>query len=289
MASEPRRRPPPRERRPSRRRRRRTRGRSDLGARIIVALPAVAFAIFITAEGGLVFTIGLFLVGAVCMAELYKLMGRGHPVPLAGYAALLGLLLAAHYGDQFQILLVYVASVPLTFLLALASPHRENISWGIAATLLGITWIGLALAHAVLLRQLPHGGAIVVDVLIGTFVGDTCAYLGGRAWGSRPLAPRISPNKTIEGLIAGIIGGTLAFWGFSVAYQQYTRGTHVLIMGLAVALAAPLGDLFESLIKRDLDVKDTGTLFGPHGGALDRLDAVFFTAVTGYYVALAVL
>ena len=285
MASQPRRRPPP-QRRPPRRRRR---GRSDLGARIIAALPAIAFAIFITAEGGLVFALGLFAIGALCMAELYKLMGRAHPVPLAGYLALLGLLLAAHFGDQFQILLVYVASVPVTFLLAVASPHRENASWGIAATLLGITWIGLALSHAVLLRQLPHGGALVVDVLIGTFVGDTCAYLGGRAWGSRPLAPRISPNKTVEGLVAGIIGGTLAFWGFEVAYQQYTRGTHALIIGLAVALAAPVGDLFESFVKRDLDVKDTGKVFGPHGGALDRLDAVFFTAVTGYYVALAVL
>jgi phosphatidate cytidylyltransferase len=287
MASEPRRRPPQR-RRPARRRRR-SRGRSDLGARIIAAIPAIAFAVFITAEGGLVFALGLFIVGAFCMAELYKLMGRANPVPLAGYLALIGLLLAAHYGDQFQILLVYMASVPLTFLLALANPRRENVAWGIAATLLGITWIGLALAHAVLLRQLHHGGAIVVGVLIGTFVGDTCAYLGGRAWGSRPLAPRISPNKTVEGLIAGIIGGTLAFWGFEVAYQQYTRGTNALIIGAAVALAAPIGDLFESLIKRDLDVKDTGTLFGPHGGALDRLDAVFFTAVTGYYVALAVL
>jgi phosphatidate cytidylyltransferase len=285
MASQPRRRPPP-QRRPPRRRRR---GRSDLGARIIAALPAIAFAIFITAEGGLVFTLGLFAIGTLCMAELYKLMGRAHPVPLAGYMALLGLLLAAHFGDQFQILLVYVASVPVTFLLAVASPHRENASWGIAATLLGITWIGLALSHAVLLRQLPHGGALVVDVLIGTFVGDTCAYLGGRAWGSRPLAPRISPNKTVEGLVVGIIGGTLAFWGFEVAYQQYTRGTHALIIGLAVALAAPVGDLFESFVKRDLDVKDTGKVFGPHGGALDRLDAVFFTAVTGYYVALAVL
>jgi phosphatidate cytidylyltransferase len=286
MASQPRRRPPA-QRRPPRRRRRR--GRSDLGARVLAALPAIAFAIFITAEGGLVFALGLFVVGALCMAELYKLMARSHPVPLAGYLALLGLLLAAHYGDQFQILLVFMASVPVTFLLAVARPRRENVSWGIAATLLGITWIGLALSHAVLLRQLPHGGAIVVDVLIGTFVGDTVAYLGGRAWGQRPLAPRISPNKTVEGLLAGIVGGTLAFWGFEVAYQQYTRGTHALIIGLAVALAAPLGDLFESLIKRDLDVKDTGRVFGPHGGALDRLDAVFFTAVTGYYVALALL
>jgi phosphatidate cytidylyltransferase len=286
MASEPRRRPPA-QRRPQRRRRRR--GRSDLGARILAALPAIAFVVFITAEGGVVFVAGLFLVGIVAMAEFWQLMARGRPVPLAGYLALAALLIAAYKGDQFQMMLVYMASVPVVFFLAVARPERENVAWGIAATLLGITWIGLALSHAVLLRQLPHGGALVVDVLIGTFVGDTCAYLGGRAWGSRPLAPRISPNKTVEGLIVGIIGGTLAFWGFEVAYQNYTQGLHALAIGFAVALAAPVGDLFESLIKRDVAVKDTGRVFGPHGGALDRLDAVFFTAVTGYYVALAFL
>ena len=214
------------------------------------------------------------------VAELYKLTARARPAQLAGYLALLGLLLAAQYGGQFQMLLVYWwRRCPATFLLALARPQRDNAAWGMAATLFGITWIALALGHAVLLRELPHGTDLVLDVLIGTFVGDTCAYLGGRAWGQRLLAPRISPNKTVEGLIAGIVGGTIAFWGFEVAYQNYTRGTHALVIGFCVALAAPVGDLFESLIKRDLDVKDTGKVFGPHGGALDRLDAVFFTAV----------
>src|SRR4051812_1190723 len=286
MASEPRRRPP--QRRPPLRRRRRRRGGSDLVPRLLAAAPAIAFAVFITAEGGIVFAAGLFVVGALSLAELYRLTARVRPVALAGYMALLGLLLAAHYGDQFQMMLVLVASVPLTFLLTLMRPDRENAFWGMAATLLGIVWIGLALSHAVLLRQLDHGGALVVDVLIGTFVGDTCAYFGGRAWGQRPLAPRISPNKTVEGLIIGIVGGTLAFWGFEVAYQQFMRGSHALVIGFAVAIAAPLGDLFESLIKRDLNVKDTGRVFGAHGGALDRLDAIFFTAVTAYYVTLAV-
>ena len=236
------------------------------------------------------FTFGLFIVGMVSMAELYRLTAPARPVPLAGYVALLGLLLAAHYGSQFQILLVLVASVPATFLLAVARPQRENVSWGIAATLLGIVWIGLALSHAILLRELHHGGALVVDVLIGTFIGDTCAYFAGRAWGQRPLAPRISPNKTVEGLVVGIIGGTLAFWGFEVAYQNnFLGGKEALVMGFVVSLAAPIGDLFESLIKRDLDVKDTGKVFGAHGGALDRLDAVFFSAVAGYYVAVALM
>jgi phosphatidate cytidylyltransferase len=254
---------------------------------VLVALPGIAFAAAIVAYGGLVFALGLFIVGALAMAELYRLTARARPVPLAGYLALLGMLLAALYGGQFQMLLVLMASVPATFLLLLARPRREHAAWGMAITLLGIVWIAAALSHGVLLRELPHGGALVLDVLIGTFIGDTAAYFGGRGWGSRLLAPEISPNKTVEGLITGIIGGTIAFWGFEVAYQQFMPGTHALIIGFAVALAAPVGDLFESLIKRDLDVKDSGRVFGAHGGALDRLDAIFFTVVTAYYVVVA--
>ncbi|MFL5825329.1 MAG: phosphatidate cytidylyltransferase [Thermoleophilaceae bacterium] len=270
------------------RRTRRRRQRSDLAGRVLTAIPAIAFAAFIVAEGGLVFVLGLLILGALGLAELYNMMSRARPVHPAGYIALLGLLLAAHYGDQYQVLLVLWASLPLTFVLGVMRPRRANISWGIAVTLLGILWIGVAFAHAVLLRDLQHGGGLVLDVLIGTFIGDTAAYLGGRAWGRRPLAPSISPNKTLEGLIVGILFGGLAFWLFAVAYQDWFLGTDALIMGFAVAAAAPLGDLFESLLKRDLAVKDAGTLFGPHGGVLDRLDAVFFTAVVGYYVARAV-
>jgi phosphatidate cytidylyltransferase len=254
---------------------------------VLAAIPAIAFAAAIVADGGIVFTVGLFLVGAVSMAELWRLTARARPVSLAGYLALIGLLLAAQYGGQFQMLLVLMGSGAATFLLSLARPRRENVAWGMAMTILGIVWIALPLAHGVLLRQLPHGGGIVLDVLIGTFIGDTCAYFGGRAWGSRPLAPRISPNKSVEGLVAGIVGGTLAFWGFEVAYQQFMSGTNALIIGFCVALAAPVGDLFESYIKRDLQVKDTGRVFGAHGGALDRLDAIFFTVVTAYYVVVA--
>ncbi|MEX2194741.1 MAG: phosphatidate cytidylyltransferase [Thermoleophilaceae bacterium] len=277
------------ERRSTRARRRNQ--RSDLGARVLAAIPAVAFAIFIVAQGGLVFALGLLALGILAMHELYTLMDRVQPAKLAGFLALAGLLLAALYGDQFQILLALALAVPVTFFFALLRPHRENVSWAVAVTLLGVAWIGVALAHAVLLRELPHGGALVVDVLIGTFIGDTAAYFGGRAYGRHKIAPRISPSKTLEGLIAGIVGGTFAFWLFAISYQDFFdgKGVEALVIGFCVALAAPLGDLFESLIKRDLDVKDTGRFFGAHGGVLDRLDAVFFTAVTGYYVSIAVL
>src|SRR5258705_10426268 len=102
------------------------------------------------------------------------------------------------------------------------------------------------------------------------------------------MSPRMSPNNAVEGLVAGLAIGTFAFW-FAGTYQDWLNGIDALIIGASVAVAAPLGDLFESLIKRDVGIKDTGRVFGAHGGVLDRLDAVFFTVVTAYYVALAVI
>ena len=268
--------------------RRRNQG-SDLGARVIAAVPAIAFAAIIVGYGGLVWALGVSALGIFCLAELYKLMGRVHPANVAGFLSVVALALAALYGDHFQIVLVLVAAVPVTFFLTLLRPRREHASWATAVVLFGILWIGMAMAHAVLLRELPHGGSLVVATLLGTFLGDTAAYFGGRAFGRIPLAPHLSPHKTLEGLACGVVGGTLAFWSFSVGYHDWIGGVDALVIGGAVALAAPIGDLFESMVKRDLQVKDTGRLFGAHGGALDRLDAALFTVVTAYYVSVAVL
>jgi phosphatidate cytidylyltransferase len=257
------------------------RQRSDLNARLIAAAPAIAFALFIVIEGGLVFALGLFALGCICMHELYEMYDRAHPVRLAGFIALAGLLMAALYGSQFQVLLVAVAALPMLFGLTLIQ-RRPSVG-GMAVTLLGIYWIGFALAHAVLLRGLPHGLGIVIDVLVGTFLGDTGAYFGGRLFGQRPLAPRISPNKTVEGLVIGMFCAILGVW-FAGRYQDWLPGSHALVLGLGVALVAPIGDLFESFIKREAHTKDTGRVFGAHGGALDRLDAVLFAAVVGYYI-----
>src|SRR5690348_1886574 len=155
-------------------------------------------------------------------------------------------------------------------------------------TTLGVVWVGMAVSHAVLLRNSPHGNAIIIDILVGTFVGDTGAYLGGRSFGTRKLAPRISPNKTVEGLVCGLLAAVLATWAAGL-YQDWLSGYQALILGAAVGLTAPLGDLLESQVKRDAGTKDAGTLFGAHGGALDRLDAAFFTLVCGYYVWQAML
>jgi phosphatidate cytidylyltransferase len=252
-----------------------------LWERVLVAVPAIAFALFIVIEGGLIFTLGVFLVGAVAMHELYSMYAGVRPVRLAGFLALLGLLLAARYGGQYDIVLAMAATVPLLFGLTLV--QRAPTMAGMTMTMLGVWWIGLGLAHAVLLRDLPHGRGIVIDVLVGTFLGDTGAYFGGHLFGRRPLARRISPHKTVEGLVIGMLCAVAGVW-FASRYQSWIPGTHALVLGAGVALAAPVGDLFESYIKRHAAIKDSGTLFGAHGGALDRLDAVLFTAVVGYYI-----
>ncbi|HEV7844826.1 MAG TPA: phosphatidate cytidylyltransferase [Thermoleophilaceae bacterium] len=260
--------------------------RSDLAPRIVVAIPAIIFALVIVHQGGEVWTLGILALGVVAMGELYTLMGRVRPPALAGFLTMAAMLAAALYGEPRHVIMVLAASFPVTFLLSTLRPRRENVSWAIAVTYLGILWIGLALVHAVWLRELRHGDGLVIDVLVATFIGDTVAYFGGRMYGRTPLAPLISPNKTLEGLVAGVIGATLAFWVAGL-YQDWLTGWHALLIGALVALAAPVGDLFESMLKRDLEVKDTGKLFGAHGGVLDRLDAVFFTVPVAYYAAVA--
>jgi phosphatidate cytidylyltransferase len=258
---------------------------ADLAPRIVFAVPAILFAIFIVWQGAEVFALGLVVLGVIAMGELYLLMGRVRPPALAGFMTLAALIVAALYGEPRHVIMVLVGSFPVVFLLAVVRPRREHVSWAIAAVYLGVLWIGLPMVHAIWLREVPHGDGLLVDVLVATFVGDTFAYFGGRYFGTRPIAPLISPNKTFEGLLAGILGGTLAFWCAGL-YQDWLSGNDALLIGFLVAITAPLGDLFESMVKRDLEVKDTGRLFGPHGGVLDRLDAVFFTIVVGYYASV---
>jgi phosphatidate cytidylyltransferase len=261
---------------------------SDVLARILVAIPAIAFALFIIYEGGWIFAAGIGLLAVVAVHEATVMLERAHPVRLAAMLAVLGLIVAGTAGGERQVLLALVASVPVLFLLAVVGPRAERVTAGMAATMLIIVWIGMGVAHAMLLRGLGHGGALVFMVLLGTFIGDSAAYFGGRWLGATKLAPRISPNKTVEGLACGIAIGTLVVWYATRTYPgHWVSGSDGLLLGLTVTIAAPVGDLFESLIKRDMGVKDSGTLFGAHGGVLDRVDAALFALVASYYVWLA--
>ena len=199
---------------------------------------------------------------------------------------MIGLVVAAQLGDMDTVMLAFVAFFPVLFAVTLATPRATGP--GLAFCVLGVAWIGIAIAHAVLLRDLPHGGGIVACVLVGTVACDIGAYFGGRTFGATPLAPRVSPSKTWEGLGIGIVVGVLGVW-LTGTYQDWLGGTDALLLGVGVSLAGPVGDLFESYIKRDAGIKDTGRMFGAHGGALDRLDALLFAVVVGYWVWRALL
>jgi phosphatidate cytidylyltransferase len=261
---------------------------SDLGPRVVVALFALPPALAIIVVGGELFALLAVILGLLCLHELYKMLEDALPARLAGFVGLIGLSAAALYGTPYHVLLAAVAVVPILFFLTAAGPAAEGGVIGLAVVLLGVYWVGLGIAHAILLRELPHGDGIIIDVLVGTFIGDSGAYFGGRWFGNRKLAPKISPNKTVEGLVIGILTAILAVWCAGL-YQDWLSGTDALLLGLGIALAAPVGDLFESFIKRSVGTKDTGTAFGAHGGALDRLDALLFTLPLAYYVWNALL
>ncbi len=258
-------------------------GGGDLLARVLVAIPLIVLAIVVVDAGGTLFAVGVAVLAVLCLHELYGMYGRVRPVRIAGFLAAVGLVAAARFGDQATMLLVAVAAVPCCFLLVLPRERLAGGTASIAITLLGVWWIGLAFGYAMLLREQPHGDGVVIDVLVGAFIGDTAAYLGGRWFGRRPMAPRVSPNKTVEGLFIGVAAAVAAVW-FAGLYQNWLSGLDALLLGLAVAVAAPLGDLFESFVKRDAGAKDAGRVFGAHGGALDRLDAAMFAIVAGYLV-----
>jgi phosphatidate cytidylyltransferase len=265
----------------------RRRRRSDIGSRILIAVPAAFVAVVFVDVGGVAWALFMAAMGCACLHELYRMLDRWKPVPVVGFLAVIGMCLAARFGNQRDVIEIAVGVVPVLFLAVVARGQERGATVSIAGTLLGVYWIGLAFSHAVLLRQLNHGNGIIIDVMVGTFLGDTGAYLGGRLFGRRPLAPSISPKKTVEGLFCGILVAILAVF-LAGEYQTWLTQGQAFELGVAIALLGPLGDLFESLVKRDAGAKDAGTMFGAHGGALDRLDAAMFTVVAAYYIWVTV-
>jgi phosphatidate cytidylyltransferase len=250
---------------------------------VLVAVPAFVVAVVLVDLGGIAWTLAMIALGCAGLSELYRMLARWKPVPAVGFLALAGMCLAAHFGGERQVMAVALGAVPVLFGAIVLRGQAGGATVAIAGTLLGVYWLGFAFAQAVLLRELLHGNGIVIDVMVGTFLGDTGAYFGGRLFGRHPLAPAISPKKTVEGLFCGMLVAILTVFVAGL-YQTWLTQGEALALGLTIAVLGPLGDLFESLVKRDAGTKDTGVLFGAHGGALDRLDAIMFTIVAAYFI-----
>jgi phosphatidate cytidylyltransferase len=253
-----------------------------------VGVPAAVLAVVFVDIGGVGWMLLMAILACACLAELYRMLPGWRPVPVVAFVVAVGMCVAARYGTLADVVGAALAGAPLAFLAILARGQSTDATVSIASTLLGVFWIGFAFALAVLLRQIPHGvgKGILIDVMVGTFVGDTAAYLGGRLFGHHPLAPSISPNKTIEGLGCGALASIVSVVVAGLYQETWLPHGTALLLGIAVAALGPIGDLFESLIKRDAGAKDAGSMFGAHGGALDRLDAIIFTVVVAYFIAI---
>ena len=225
--------------------------------------------------------------GLIALHELY-LMGRGlRPIVLGGYVGLILTLVGAETGSISWMVGGILSTILVAFVIFGFSDSRPSATAAISLTLLGVVWIGGGISMLLLLRDLPENGRLAIfTVLIAVFADDTAAYFVGRTIGRHKMAPRISPGKSWEGFVGGTIAA-MAVAFFAMYEQGFLTNVEALALGAAVALASTLGDLFESAIKRDLGVKDSGRMLAGHGGVLDRVDSLLWAGPAAFYVILA--
>ena len=262
---------------------------SSLVSRVLVAAVLLPVVLYLVWLGGW-WLAGLAIVGAVvALHELY-VMGRSlRPLVLAGYAGAILALVGAQAGGFPWMVGGALVALPLAFVLYAVAETRQSATVAIGTTVLGVVWIAFGLGHLLLLRDLPdHGRLALFTILLAVFADSTFAYLVGRAIGRHKLAPTISPGKSVEGLAAGAIGAiAVTFFALYEDRDTFLSIWEMLVLGVVIAAAEPLGDLFESTIKRDLNVKDSGRLLAGHGGMLDRVDSLLFVGPAALYTIMA--
>jgi phosphatidate cytidylyltransferase len=256
-------------------------------SRIVVAAVLLPLVLGIVWLGGW-WLFGLAAVGGLlALHELCGIARALRPIVLGGYVGLVLALLGAQLGGTTWLLAGVLATLPAALLVFFVSSARQNAVAGFAVTLLGVAWIGGGLALLLLLRDVPeHGRLLIYTTLLAVFADDTAAFFVGRVIGRHRLAPAISPGKSWEGFVAGTVAAVLVTF-FALYEQDVVTSGESLVLGLAIALAATMGDLFESAVKRDLGVKDSGTLLAGHGGVLDRVDSLLWAGPAAYVTLLA--
>jgi len=260
---------------------------SSFWSRILVAVVGLPAVLGLAWLGGWWLWLLAVVGGLIALHELYAVARPLRPLVLAGYTGLVLTLLGAQLGGTIWMLGGFLTTLALAFLLKGISETRQSLTVAVATTVLGTAWVGFGLAYVLLLRALPeHGRLAVFTVVLAVFAADTLAYFTGALIGRHKLAPVLSPGKTWEGLVASTVTAILVPF-FALYHEHFLTVGQSLVLGAVIAVAAPMGDLFESAVKRDLGVKDTGRLLLGHGGVLDRVDALLFASIASFYTILA--
>jgi phosphatidate cytidylyltransferase len=279
---------------------------TDLARRLGVAAIGIPVGIAVTYFGAWPVALVLALVAGAGSLEVFRLAAaRGwRPFPWLGVPAAALLVLAAAWGGSFEGWAVGAWAVVLGLTLGtLAGAVFIRGSNGdpllaVGTTLFGSVYVGATLAFAVHLRAFPatgggepgwEGALLLIFPFVVTWLGDTLAYVAGHRWGRRKLLPSVSPAKTVEGGVGGLVGaaagGALFTWLFLIPYTSLGLSVAAAtLFGLLIGTVGQVGDLAESVLKREAGVKDSGGLFPGHGGVLDRFDAIFFTLPLTYFL-----
>jgi phosphatidate cytidylyltransferase len=260
---------------------------TPLVSRVAVAIAGLPLVLGFAYLGGWFLLALVALGGLVALHEFYGVARPLRPLVLAGYGGAVAALVGAEVGGPEWLLGGFLVVFPLTFLFAAVAATRQSTTVAMASTVFGAAWIAFGLGHLVLLRALPEiGQEAILAVLLTVFATDTAAYAGGRLTGRHKMTPVMSPGKTWEGFVFGAVAGVVTSF-FALYSSEFAADWRSLVVGVAVVSAATIGDLFESLVKRDLGAKDTGRILMGHGGVLDRIDSLLFAGPAAYYVLVA--
>lgn len=251
--------------------------RSDLGVRVGTGLLLMVFLLGSMFVGGGAMAV---FIGAMAMLGIWEFYGtlrrlEFRPLGAIGYLGAAGMLAASWFHGPVAIPVALVGVVVLAFFVYAFSPLREDALANGGLTVLGAAWVAGTIAFAFPMLRQEDFRVLVMAIVAATVAMDIGAYAFGRTWGKRALSPVLSPNKSIEGLV----GGVLMAMGVAVAFGSLAEPFDMasgIALGAVIAVMAPLGDLAESMVKRSLGVKDMGTILPGHGGVLDRIDGFLF-------------
>lgn len=266
-------------------------GRAVIKQRIVtalIALPLLILCILYSSQG--LFAGVLFIVCALALHEFYRMALpkqrrlEGSFSVAAGVLCCVGLAYAP--SAPFLLLSIVLPCFFIVLLYLFRFQDMQAVSRDLAVSLFGLLYIPLLLSHAVLLRSVPAGRDWIFLVLFVVMASDTLAYFVGRQWGRHRLYEAVSPKKTIEGSLGGLVGSVLGATICKLWFFTELSSVDVLLLGAGVGAFSQLGDLVESLLKRSFGVKDSGALVPGHGGLLDRLDSLLFAFPVTYYYAV---